>query len=607
MIDQICERILRFWSSKLNRMTNIWPRLKRSLFCDARKSKSSKSRKSKKANPFSSSGLDKFATVLQEMQAKKNSSLVERTASSVAAARSLSQSAQEWTATRLSDYTESLSFVKPCCKEVSTAEKSQTTSEVAQTRETSSRVVQSVENLVFRQLQRELAHNRAERNSQVTVVTEEVGSSAKLNVGSLLVKTGRCTKRMRGLQRTSTSAFVVLVALGAFISNRFGRISKSLVPVLTFNAVIRVWRKGKLYAWFMFSSIALNFLTPLRSCLTDCPRRLSLLSRKFTEIGSEVAHSQPLMLEASRKPGIEAAREEQHSSLENSVLPLEPAPSDAMKQRAPLVILLPIDNSISSEIESIPPTVVYKKMTRSRRLAKKVSSKLEKLKFRSSTPFSSSLPVLSISESSTRSGTSEPASPSSHASAATSPDSRRHCPFSRLHKAKPGTSTDITDVEGDESSSHNKKSTGSRKCCLRREKSSEDVCGKRSRLTKMLPSDTIAQSNAGDTTTCTHTPTPTSNPSPPLVDDSFAPSNSNSWMVVGLLVTLLFLLVGRVPAIMATSLFLVVVSNTHHDRVLRRSRGRDTRTLEAARKLHTSPPRGRHNPPNLLRRSSAFL
>lgn len=412
---------------------------------------------------------------------------------------------------------------------------------------------------------------------------------------------------MRGLQRTSTSAFVVLVALGAFISNRFGRISKSLVPVLTFNAVIRVWRKGKLYAWFMFSSIALNFLTPLRSCLTDCPRRLSLLSRKFTEIGSEVAHSQPLMLEASRKPGIEAAREEQHSSLENSVLPLEPAPSDAMKQRAPLVILLPIDNSISSEIESIPPTVVYKKMTRSRRLAKKVSSKLEKLKFRSSTPFSSSLPVLSISESSTRSGTSEPASPSSHASAATSPDSRRHCPFSRLHKAKPGTSTDITDVEGDESSSHNKKSTGSRKCCLRREKSSEDVCGKRSRLTKMLPSDTIAQSNAGDTTTCTHTPTPTSNPSPPLVDDSFAPSNSNSWMVVGLLVTLLFLLVGRVPAIMATSLFLVVVSNTHHDRVLRRSRGRDTRTLEAARKLHTSPPRGRHNPPNLLRRSSAFL
>lgn len=79
---------------------------------------------------------------------------------------------------------------------------------------------------------------------------------------ALPVKTGRCMKEIRRLQQTSNSAFVVLVALGAFMSNCFGRVGNSLAAVLTYNAVVRTWRRGQLHVRFMFSSVALNFLTP---------------------------------------------------------------------------------------------------------------------------------------------------------------------------------------------------------------------------------------------------------------------------------------------------------------------------------------------------------
>jgi hypothetical protein len=63
--------------------------------------KEGKKKKKSKENPYASGGLETFAALLEDLQAKRVA-MVDKTAMSVSAVRSLSKSAQEWTASTLS-------------------------------------------------------------------------------------------------------------------------------------------------------------------------------------------------------------------------------------------------------------------------------------------------------------------------------------------------------------------------------------------------------------------------------------------------------------------------------------------------------------------------
>ncbi len=79
-------------SSAAGRPMSLW--LRRQLKKEGKKKKSNE-------NPYASGGLETFAALLEELQAKRVA-MVDKTAMSVSAVRSLSKSAQEWTASTLS-------------------------------------------------------------------------------------------------------------------------------------------------------------------------------------------------------------------------------------------------------------------------------------------------------------------------------------------------------------------------------------------------------------------------------------------------------------------------------------------------------------------------
>jgi hypothetical protein len=499
-------------------MAEVWPRLAKKLSGDGQR-KTKKSSKSKsKANPFAASGLEKFAALLEGIQAKKGSSLVERTASSLSAARSISRSAQEWTATTLA--------------------------RSASRRTTEPRQCPAFEALaptIVGHLEQDLKNSSEERQPQ-----ESSSPPAGVRLPSRSV---RSLHQQQGWR--SQSALFVLVVMGTFMSSRFGTAGKSLASVLTFSAVIQVWRQGSV------SSLALYFLTPLRSYLAP---RMTFLPLK----------SKPT------SPASATEEDTQKSDTQDSSLGF-PAVSGP-EESAPLSILLPIPESVASAlgIGPLPMTVVRKSSGASRRLAKKISSRFKKLKMFSSSASSPS--SLSVSESSHQANAaSEPDSPTSHPSR---PDRRRMCPFSRrLHKSE--SSEAVTELAP---------------CIImRRQRSSDGMLCKKSKLGRMLSSETLEDYNSSESTSSSASSSlhgKLIGASSTNIEDNAPPRDERPWPVVGLLVTLLFLLVGRFPAIMATSLFFVVVSN--HDRAHSRgSRGRDNRALEAARKLQrSSPPRG---------------
>ncbi len=78
--------------SAAGRPMSLW--LRRHLKKEGKKKKS-------KENPYASGGVETFAALLEELQAKRVA-MVDKTAMSVSAVRSLSKSAQEWTASTLS-------------------------------------------------------------------------------------------------------------------------------------------------------------------------------------------------------------------------------------------------------------------------------------------------------------------------------------------------------------------------------------------------------------------------------------------------------------------------------------------------------------------------
>lgn len=532
------------------RMAEIWPRLRKKLQQGKKATKSSSSKSVRKGskgasnNPFATIGLEKFTTILEELQSKQqgSTSLVERTASSLSAARCISRSAQEWTAS-------TLVRAATRCSPDSTKDLQCASSIVAPTAPVGELQI-DLENsceaptVPAEELQRdseELSEDRQAEGCQKEVST----SNSRLPLGVRLP-----TRRWRSM--ASKSAFVMLVALGAFLSARAGRVGKPFAAILSFSVVVRIWRKGKVSARFMFSSMALYFLTPLRSYLiTRIPKRLILV---------------PQNPETSQSVESEVAQPELPEKLGFPVV----APS-----------LLPIPESSSSS-ESLNPVRLPNAKnvggSPSRKLAKKISSGLKKLKMLRSS--SSSVSVVGVSESSS-SSSHAPSSPKSSSASS----HRRMCPFSR----KTG---DIAEASDDTTSSSHDGSRGKSRL-LRRHQSAEIMSytssTKGSRCGRKLSSETlehynhvgeecsIASSSAYESTRSTSSSSASSK-------HEAAPV---AWPMVGLLVTLLFLVMGRVPAIMATSLFFVVVSP--HSRARDRRESRAYREA-AARKLHHSPP-----------------
>lgn len=510
-------------------MAEVWPRLAKKLSGDGQRKKKKKSSKSKsKANPFAASGLEKFAALLEGIQAKKGASLVERTASSLSAARSISRSAQEWTATTLA------------------RSASRRTSEPRQC--PAFEALAPVPLTIVGHLEQDLKTSSEERQPQ------EI-SSPPVGV-RLPSRSVRILHQQQGWR--SQSALFVLVVMGTFMSSRFGTAGKSLASALTFSAVIQVWRQGSV------SSLALYFLTPLRSYLVP---RMTFLPLKSEATSPTSADTQKSDTQDDSSLGFPAV--------------------SGRKESAPLSILLPIPESSASAlgIGPLPMTVVRKSSnasSASRRLAKKISSRFKKLKmFSASSPSS-----LSVSESSHQANAaSEPDSRTSHPS---SPDRRRMCPFSRrLHKSEASEAA-VTELAAPG-------------IIMLRQRSSDGMLCKKSKLGRMLSSETLEDYNSSESTSSSASSSlhgTLIGASSPNVEDNAPPRDERPWPVLGLLVTLLFLLVGRFPAIMATSLFFVVVSN--HDRAhSRASRGRDNRALEAARKLQRSSPQrwGATSPP----------
>lgn len=555
-------------------MAEIWPKLrnlKLLLVCNDAKQKKSKrsssksgirSKSSKAANPYASIGLEKFATLLDELQSKQQqaSSLVERTASSLSAARCISRSAQEWTASTLVRTASRRSSVDTAPKLSHSAQptdNSTTISSVVLTPSPVGKLLRESENL-------------SEDGQPQGCQSEEVSTSsnsAPLGVHLPVMTTRSCCsvkKSTRRWSQTSKSAFVVLVALGEFISIRVGKVGKPLAAILTLSAIIRIWYTGKASTQFMFSSIAVYLLTPLRSYfITHIPRpRLISLPHNPESQNTESEVAQP--------------------ELRDSSLELQSAIPVTIQEEPDFSILLQIPESTTaapSNSKTVPSPQNVAVMRPSRRLAKKISSRissgLKKLKMFKSSSSSSVNSFSSICES------------SSHPTPSSDPSSHRLMwSFSR-HKT--GDITEAPSFESTSTSSSHQSFCNGRKI-MQRQKSSESVsCSKKSRVIgRLLSSETLEQYyNLSDSIASPHCESKHSSTSSwSRSVDHEAPV---AWPMVGLLVTLLFLVVGRVPAILATSLFFVVVSP--HSR----ARGRENRAWEsAARKLHgrSSPPRG---------------
>nr|PNR46129.1 hypothetical protein PHYPA_013248 [Physcomitrium patens] len=576
-------------------MAVLWRSSKKKHSSDAEMTKT-KHRKGKKANLYASSGLEKFAACLEGLQETKSSLLEERTAALVSASRSLSRSAQVCAAeilVRNASRRAETKLVQSVAKSAEVAKWTQVRCENMCGDNLHQEIPTCVEE--FEAAKGECLHrdegNKGEKEpSQDTQISsEEVGSVALLGI-LLPVRTGRSrpvrkpwSSHCLEWRQTSKSAFVVLVALSAFISSRFGKFGTQVAAVTRFNEIARVWRMGKYYARFMLSSVAVYFLCPLRSRLTSQAfRRLNL--KAICNPGS------PLRTEVSEKPETAVSRDQRYSSVEIA--------ADSSEHSDPLKILIPIPDSEAAA----PATKDRETSGSSRRLAKRILSRFKKLKPNGSSRFSSVV-LLRFSES-TYSGISKPMSPfSQHSAAASSPGRGHRSIFSRLHyksrKADlPSNSLDrINGKETATSLATNKKPIASRSCISPQEQRnpSENMCGKKSKMDRLaeLP-DLCIDGKTPSIISSSDIKTSPASSSPvlsvPPVDSRGASANQLPWPLLGLLVTLLFLLMGRIPAIIATSVFLVLVSEIHHVRAYRGRRERGTRTTVAARKLCASPP-----------------
>jgi hypothetical protein len=355
-------------------------------------------KKRRKENPYASTGLDRFAILVEELQAKRLA-MVDKTAMSVSAVRSLSKSAQEWTASTLSTRTTATKRSSRITEQQLLLSKAP---DVATRNEVLFQVAQKTEEEGAKQeeqqqqqqedgrmiQQQECAHESSvvlaprEEADSGGVITSEIAAELvpPLKMMKRTIKTARrmggrtggslglrgsCVL-LRDKAAASKAAVAVLVAVGAFFASKRAEWGKRVADAMSFSIVIRRWRNGKLYARFMFSAMASAVLTHLHSYLSvqrpppppPLPKRLTFFASSAALLkrveGEEEQQQQQEKDQEAETSSMEQQEQQEISSFAMPILPAAAAAASSPPAAAG------IESSSNPPLPIISPTKTAK-------------------------------------------------------------------------------------------------------------------------------------------------------------------------------------------------------------------------------------------------------
>ncbi len=539
---------------------SLWPRTLRRNGKAAEGKRKKKS--SRKENPYASTGLETFAVVVTELQAKK-------------------------TQLRLAG----------------------TTGVVEKTiSELSSKAPESDKNEEGKVMDMEdVARGAGGGNRQEDCAQEEAAATgcvhreAEGGILELPWKMKAASKKRRGgltcvrSKTASKAPSAMLVAVGTFLASKRAEFGKGIADAMTFSIVIRKWRNGKLYARFIFSAMASYFLGHLQHSYLFFQQ-----SPKHLTFGSPPGLRIKLQDEQPKKLGSAAATEQQEQEQKSSsfefpiLLPgssSSPPPSPIRLGPAATEMKSPRTHPVSS-----PKTSSKASSNASPRndLGRKLLSWRSKFRHMKSFHLSKgaveSLPDLSQTVK-TENSDSDAATSQRDAAAASSPKkSGNRFSFSR----KPKASSEFPKVAENSSSHRNSKRSGTAAIMSNAQTTNEvqsftTMACASSGLRNIKTSFQPTTANIGDRKEMLKMCSSSSVSS----SSSLERGGGEMWLLCGILIALLFLLMGQVPAILVTSVFFLVLSQLQKWRSSRVGQaGRDQkdvtrRTLEeASRKLH---------------------
>lgn len=546
---------------------SLWPRTLRRN-CKAAEGKRKK-KSSRKENPYASTGLESFAVVVTELQAKKKQLRLAGTTGVVE---------------------------KPISELSSKAPESDKNEEGK---------VMDMEDVAK-------GRGAGGGNRQEDCAQEEAAATgcvhreAEGGIFELPWKMRAASKKRRGgltcvrSKTASKAASAMLVAVGTFLASKRAEFGRGIAAAMTFNVVIRKWRNGKLYARFIFSAMASYFLGHLQHSylvLQESPKHLTFGSPPGLRI--KLQDEQPKPKELGSAATMEQQEQEQKSSSFEFPILLpgsssSPPPSPIRLGPAATEMKSPRTHPVSSPKTSSKggSNASPSRNDLGRRLISwSLKSRLMK-SFHLSKGAAESLPDLSPTIKMENSD-SDAASSQCDAAAASSPKkSGNRFSFSR----KPKASSEFPKVAENRSSHRNSKRSG-RAAVMSNAQTTNEVqsfttmacasSGLRNIKTSFLPTT----ATIGDRKEMLNMYSSSSVSSSSSLERGVG--GGEMWLLCGLLIALLFLLIGQVPAILVTSVFFLVLSQLQKWRSSRVGQaGRDQkdvtrRTLEeASRKLH---------------------
>ncbi|KAG0588069.1 hypothetical protein KC19_2G213500 [Ceratodon purpureus] len=569
---------------------SLWPTLKKKLV--EAKNKTTR-RKPKKQNPFASQGLEKFALMMAELQAKK-ASLVDKTGNSVSAVRYLSRSAQEWTATtlaRTASRRREKVDLSPKSSEVLLLQQSPPE---AGSHSNSTVEIETIglsqsfsfpdpghgfgfdsEVLAVGDLQREMNSDASVSHEGDAAAEEsrepprepiredekqeEAGCSRKTAAlparSAKLIRNGRLLLLEKSWSRSPSSAFALLVALGACLSGRLTKLGNSILELLSINFAAR-WQKGKVWADFLQAAVARHVVPHLSIRVPrGLPRGLGLLPLVRRKISPE-----PQADRCDSVARVEAQSEiepVEKPNLNIFTFPVVPENTSFSSADFPALATLQFQAETSDSSSS---SSSIRTSSSTRRFVKKLSSKLK----------------AKIS----KSGSSVPGSPISESASSSRRRSSKFS-FSRRDKEKDMSDDGWPDEEEIFAESSKKRSILKKKCSFRKDRTPEPSTNRRSPLGRNFAMEPLSST---DITSGLH-----DQPANSIFDAGH--KNFDLWMIVGLLVALVFLLVSRFSAVVAMSSLFLVLSYAHKEISFYRVPRRDIdingrQSVETARRLH---------------------
>jgi hypothetical protein len=547
---------------------SLWPRTLRRN-CKAAEGKRKK-KSSRKENPYASTGLETFAVVVTELQAKKKqlrltgtTGVVEKTISELSSKAPESDKNEEGKVMDMEDVAKGGGSG---------------------------------------------GGNRQEDCAQQEAAAAATGCvhrEAEGGIFELPWKMSAASKKRRGgltcvRSKTACKApSAMLVAVGTFLASKRAEFRKGIAAAMTFSIVIRKWRNGKLYGRFIFSAMASYFLGHLQHSYLFFQQ-----SPKHLTFGSPSGLRIKLQDEQPKKLGSAATMEQQEqeqkcSSFEFPILltgsSSSPPPSPIRLVPAATEMKSPRTHPVSSPKTSSKggSNASPSRNDLGRKLLSwRLKSRLMK-SFHLSKGAAESLPDLSPTIK-TENSDSDAASSQCDAAAASSPKkSGNRFSFSR----KPKASSEFPKV-AENRSSHRKSKRSGRAAIMSNAQTTNEVqsfttmacasSGLRNIKTSFLPTTATIGDRKEMLKMCSASSVSSSSSL-----ERGGGGGGEMWLLCGLLIALLFLLMGQVPAILVTSVFFLVLSQLQKWRSSRVGQaGRDQkdvtrRTLEeASRKLH---------------------